>query len=482
MKYVFGLDLGTTTIKATMFDETGRPVADDAVERTLLMPQPGYLEQDAEQWFTDSAMVIRNAVQKSGVDPRDIVGLSISSQGITLVPVSEDQKAMANAINWMDNRPVEQLKRLIDAVSVDRIFHTTGKDGHSPAYSITKLMWFKDNMPEIYEKARWFLMPMDFVTMKLTGNVVTDHSMAAGGMCYSLADAAWDDEIIAAAGVKKSLLPEIKWAGESAGHLTAEAAAACGLTTDCIVAVGGQDQKVAAFGAKIAPGVVTFSMGTCGAFEFLLDAPKAHPDRALTLCPHVEPNKWVLEGCINTVGGAIKWCRDNVCPGLSYVDMNVEAEKAAPGSGGAFFYPFLAGRGTPHHESGTPAGGYTGLALHTTRADLIRSVYEGIAYESRLNLEAAEVLVGKIQQINAFSGGSKGAIVCRILAEVTGCTVHSYAYAEMGNLGAARLAAKACGLDWEAFGEPMLADSRDTVPSELQPEYDALFREYCKKL
>ena len=90
--------------------------------------------------------------------------------------------------------------------------------------------------------------------------------------------------------------------------------------------------------------------------------------------------------------------------------------------------------------------------------------------------------MGKIQQINAFSGGSKGAIVCRILAEVTGCTVHSYAYAEMGNLGAARLAAKACGLDWEAFGEPMLADSRDTVPSELQPEYDALFREYCKKL
>ena len=92
MKYVFGLDLGTTTIKATMFDETGRPVADDAVERTLLMPQPGYLEQDAEQWFTDSAMVIRNAVQKSGVDPRDIVGLSISSQGITL-----KSKIFANA-------------------------------------------------------------------------------------------------------------------------------------------------------------------------------------------------------------------------------------------------------------------------------------------------------------------------------------------------------------------------------------------------
>ena len=482
MKYVIGLDLGTTTIKATVFDERGAFVADSSIERQLILHGENFIEQNANEWVTDSADMIRKAVEKGGISGADVKGISISSQGITVVPVDENGNTLYNAINWMDLRPAKELARLVAIFPKEALAAVTGKGGTSPAYSITKYMWFKNHLPDIYEKAKYFLMPMDFVIMKLTGTYVTDHSMAAGSMCYSLKDRDWSEEILEAADIRRDILPEIRWSGESAGHLLPEMAEMCGLTTDCIVAVGGQDQKVAAHGARIAKDVVTLSLGTCGAFEFLLDQPDKDPSVNLTLCPHVEEGKWVMEGCINTVGGAIKWVRDVICTGLSYDDIDELAESAPVGSHGVLFYPHLAGSGTPHPNAETQTGIYRGLSLQSDRGDLCRALFEGIACECRLNIAEAERVVGHIRQINAFSGGSRASILCQILADVTGCTVRAYRYPEMGNLGAARLAAQAAGLDTEEFGKALLDDYVDYEPGKDKAAYEAVFREYCRRM
>ena len=342
-------------------------------------------------------------------------------------------------------------------------------------------MWFKEHMPAVYEKARSFLMPMDYVLMRLTGAVVTDHSMAAGSMCYSLEEKTWCQEIIAAAGVRPCVFPPVRWAGEVAGTLTKEAAQKCGLTTACLAVIGGQDQKVAAHGARNTADAVTLSLGTCGCFEFMTDSCEKDERIRLPLCPHVSEGRWTLEACMNTSGGAIKWVRDTICCGLSYDEMDELAEKAPIGSRGVRFYPYLAGSGNPHANAEAQTGSYRSLTLGAGREDLVRSLFEGIAYECRMNIEEAEKKVSKVRQINAFSGGSKAAILCRIIADVTGRTVRAYTYPEMGNLGAAALAAAAAGLDSDTFGSAVLDSFTDYVPGENRAQYDALYREYCRE-
>lgn len=480
MSYLIGLDLGTTTIKATLFDETGIPLAEDSIESSLLFPEPGYIEQSAPQWYDSSAAVIRKTLARAGIAAAAVSGISISSQGITIVPVDENGHALYNAISWMDVRPEAQKDTLASRFGEKLLIDVTGKPLKA-YYSIYKMMWFADTLPEVYKKTRLFLMPMDYMTMRFCGRAVTDHSMAAGTAAYSLLGHDWDDDIITAAGIKRSMFPEIKWSGEIAGNLTEQAARDTGLTTDCVVAVGGQDQKVAAYGTRLKKGAVTFSMGTSGTFEFILNGPTPHPKNKIPLCPHSEPNLWVLEGCINSLGGAIKWSRDTICAGLSYKEMDTLAEGVQAGSGGVVCYPFFTGQGVPHPASDRLAR-FDNIGLHTGRAELVRALYEGIAYECRLNIEASAPVSGKITCIHAFSGGSKSGILCQIIADVTGCAVRSYSFAEMGSLGAARLAARAGGMDAEEFGAGVLSDYTEKHPSGNTRLYSALYGEYIKGL
>ncbi len=480
MKYFIGLDLGTTVVKASLFDEEGAFISDSAIEQQLIYLSNGFIEQDASRWYSDAVSVITEVISNGQIRGGDVAGLSISSQGITIVPVDGNYRPLRNAINWLDSRPKSEIQGLIDGVGRERLTELTGKPA-IPGYSVPQLMWIRNHEPDVFGKARWFMMPMDFLMAKLTGVSLTDHSMAAGSLGYSIARMDWSDEILDAAGLDKMQFPNLAWAGQPVGTLSRQAASDTGLSAGCVVGVGGQDQKVAAFGARIEQGIATCSMGTCGAFEFLLTSPTPHPRNQLTLCPYLEKNHWVMEGCINSFGGAIKWLRDTICQGSSYQEMDAEAARSQAGAGGVLFYPFLTTMGTPHTVSSRLAG-FENLRLNTNRADLIRAVYESLAYECRLNLEAAVPYTGAITQLNVFSGGSRSDILCQMIADVTRYTVCAFDFSEMGSLGAARLAAKACGMDWQTFGDGLLAKQRRYVPGDSVNDYERFFMEYRKGL
>ena len=180
----------------------------------------------------------------------------------------------------------------------------------------------RENLPEVFARTWKFLMPMDFLIAKLTGRCVTDHSMASGTLLYDLREARWSEELLGRCGLDPALLPELRWAGEDAGALLPEVAEELGVSRDCRVAVGAQDQKCAALGAGLRPGVMTISLGTSAAVSMLHDRAEITEDHRIGWCGYVRPGFWVTEGVISTAATCLRWVRDTMFPGMSYDVIN----------------------------------------------------------------------------------------------------------------------------------------------------------------
>ena len=465
MRYFIGLDLGTTCIKALLLDETGVIAGVAGEECELIVPGKGRAEQDAESWVQLSGKVVRSVVSAAGIDPYDVAGLSISSQGITVVPVDKNYKPLRNAISWLDQRCGDEVALIRERKSDDDIRAITGIIP-TPGYTLPQILWMKRNEPEMFAGVHKLLLPHDYMCARFTGFPVTDHTMAGGTMLYDVRTGCWSDKLLDLYGVDRGLLPDIKWAGTPVGELRDEAAGILGLGRKTLVFTGGQDQKVAAFGSNLRINTATLSMGTCAAMEFMFDALPSHMGCALAASPYVEPGKWVLEACVSTAGAAIKWVRDTLFPGLSFSQLD-EMVTETQSSGGLFFYPYLQGSGTPFNTSAK--GAFTGISLGTTAAQLVRSVYEGIAMEVRLNLNSAEDAGVTVRDFTVFGGGSKSAVLNRMLACMTGKKLRSYNCPEMGAYGAASLAARATGTG--RFSLPVAAEW------EVEPAQAAIYNE-----
>ena len=472
MQYFIGLDLGTTTVKATVFDECGVEAGSAAVERILLTPKAGYCEQDALSWYTDSCKVIKEAVKD--LDATKVKGISISSQGITTVAVDGELMPLYNAINWMDTRDCKSWGELVSSVGQEYFLSSTGNRVVPDApKGIGKIMWIRDNEPEVYKRAKYFLMPASFVTAHLTGNVVTDPTMAAGTFAFSLKENDYDLKILAAAGIDADLLAPIKKTGSFAGKLLEKAALDCGLTTDCVVAVGGQDQKIAAYGVGLERNEIACSLGTSAALEFAVDGFSSHElPEMYKLCPYFD-GALVLEAVIKTACGSVRWLRDTVCRGCDYRAMDEEASSSEIGANGVVFVPYLAG--SPKNDKNAS---FNNLGLHNVRGDLIRAVYEGIGFEILRLISSVDI---KPERIRVYSGGSRSATLLQIIADITGVEVVAYQLNEMGSLGAAKLAVGLVGAETAEFTRSAMENARVYVPAAHE-EYSEPYELYLKFL
>jgi len=433
-QYYLGVDLGTTAVKVVLFDETGMAVCEASQELSLLYPNPGQIEQSPYDWYETPCQLIREVCRDCM--PGSVKAIGISSQGISIVPVDESFEPLSNGISWLDIRADRELEEMLQVMPEKQWFAITGKHP-STSYSLPKLLWLKKNQSALFEKAHMFLMPLDYLTARLCGNTVTDATMAGGTMLYNLQEKAWSKKICQAFGIPQEKLPDILPTTALAGWMNEESKKIAGLTGDIMVAVGAQDQKIAALGAGIATGVVTMSLGTAGAMEFLCEnESEVLPSFSFDTFDQVS---YVLEGCINTFGAAIKWARDHVFKGLSYREMDALAEQAPIGSGGVRFYPHLSGVSTPHYGEELRAG-WVGMTLETDRGCLIRSLYEGLACEVRMNVEAAKRAGANVEKLRIFGGSSKSDILCQILSDVTGLPVEAMAFTEIAAFGAAKVA------------------------------------------
>lgn len=465
MKVYLAVDLGTTGCRSILFDENLKQLAAAYEEYGLITPREKWTEQNAELWWEMTLRTAKEAIDKAGIDGRLIEGISISSQGITIVPVDENLKPLCNALSWLDVRAEAQTAQVEKDFGAKYMFTLTGKPVN-PAYSLPKILWLQQEQPEIYAKAWKFLMPMEYLIGKFTGNCVTDHSMASGTLMYDIKNLCWSREILDYYGIREDQLPKLCWSGQSAGYVLPEVARQLGLREDCVVAVGAQDQKCAAYGAGLEDGVMTISLGTAAAITKRWNEAKTEDNRGIGWCGYVVPGTWVTEGVINTAGTCLRWVRDMLFAGEDYDVMNREAIQARDRGSSLLFYPYLNG------FYPDPEGSFYGVNLATNRGDFALAVMEGIAFQIRIILEAMEAY-GNVHTLVLFGGGAKSPLWRQIIADVTNMKILIPVTPEAAGAGAAMLAAKAAGNDL-----PGLQIEECYSPAQNRAQYEEKYSKY----
>lgn len=462
MALLIGVDLGTTGCKAAVYDGRGATLGESYLEYGLIALSDTMIEQDPQAWWELTARAIGQALAAANADRSAVAGIAVSSQGISFVLLDEAGRPLGNAISWLDGRAVAQCTAILERYRAEDLFRRTGKRA-APFYVLPKLLWIRQQQPDVWRRARRLLLGHDYLVYQLCGEQVTDHSMAGGTLLYDLHGQDWSQELLEAFDIPRELLPSVRWSGEPIGKLRRAVADELGLRPDVVVAVGGQDQKCAALGAGITDGVATVSLGTASAIEQLMDRPATDPLMRIPTFAFVRPWRWVLEGVVGTAAGSLRWYRDTVAPGVPYSTLDREAEGVPPGSDGVLFYPHLGGAGSPYWLSAA-RGTFHGLSLATTRGHLTRAVLEGVAYQVRENLAVTAEIGGPAAQVILFGGGAKSPLWRQIIAAVLGRPVSWTQTAETASLGAAMLAGLGCG----AFATPDEARSRMKQPTAAE--------------
>lgn len=441
---LIGIDLGTTGCRSAVFDENLNIFGEEYIEYTLINLSDREIEQDANEWWELTKKVVKASVEKSGINSERIKGISVSSQGIAVMPVDKECKPLRNAISWLDTRAVDETKLIIEKFDRFDVYKTTGKRINE-AYTLPKLIWLKKNEPEVYNCTYKFLMPHDFITSKLCGAFTTDHTMASGTLAYDINMQKWWKEILETLGVEVEKLPEIKYSGTPVGIVIPEVAEEIGLPEGVVVSVGGQDQKCAALGAGIDEDTFTVSLGTATAVEKIFKSPAIDPEMRIPTFSYLFNNRWVMEGVIGTSCVSLKWFRNTLFSDKSYKELDSMVEEISDTAGNVFFYPFLSGSSSPYWYENS-RGCFYGINLSTSAAELTKSVMEGIAYQIKSNIQVMEEVDRPADGIRVFGGGAASRVWCQIIADVIGKRLSTLYTSEPACLGAAILAGLGAGM------------------------------------
>jgi len=477
MKYYIGIDIGTTGCKSSVYSCEGDVIGEAYIEYSLKVMSDIEIEQEPEIWWELLKKSLRQSIVRSGINSRHISAISISSQGISFLPVNSMCQPIYNAISWLDTRSSEQVNEILANMSEDEIYGITGKRVNA-GYVLPKIMWIRKYRPEIYKKTYKFLMSHDFILARMTGLYYTDHTLASGTLMYDLNTLNWNQKILDRFDIDIAKLPEIKWSGDAAGVIKRDVAEELGLNPSVMVAVGAQDQKAAALGAGLNHRSATVSLGTAGAIEVLFHKPVFDDRKCIPCFSYVNKGQWVLEAVVATAGAAVKWARNSIFDGLGYREMDMGAMESPEGANHVLFYPHLAGATSPYWCSHS-RGGFMGLSISTSKNDMLRSILEGISFQIKTNILQAEALGAGINTIQIFGGGSKSRVWCEMISHIVDKKVIAFKSPEIANLGAGILAVRGAGGRHTGFGERIRNDVEIYEPDRVKSEkYEWIYKRY----
>jgi len=471
--FVAALDLGTTGCRTFIFDLAGTIIASDYQEWQSFYPSPSFVEQDANTWWESIKKTTERAIKKSGIDKTDIVSLSVTNQRETIVPVDKEGKPLHNALVWQDRRTIDQVQFIKTKIGVDKIYETTGLT-IDPYFSATKILWFKDNKPEIYQKTHKFLLVSDFIIHKLTGSYYTDFSNASRTMLFDINKLKYSEEIASELEIDLDKMPEALECGVDIGEIVTDETL---FDKKTLVVTGAGDQQSAALGVGVvSPGEIKCTTGTGSFILAFLSQPKFDPEKRVLCSCHAVPGAWVQEASIFTTGAVLRWFRDQVgyeeCAAAQegqdpYDLMTTEAEKSPIGANGILLIPHFVGSGAPHWNP-LAKGIIFGLSLGHERKDLYRAVLEGVAFEIRKNIEVFKHIGISPKELMLTGGGSRSDFWNQIYADVLGITCVRNIIEESTSLGAAILAAAGAGIfpDISKAAENLCKVDKKWLPNE----------------
>lgn len=488
--YLLGIDIGTSACKAALFDRKGQVLAAANGEYPVYYPEEGWAEQNPEEWWSAVCEAVRQVIRKAGIQPEEIAGVGIDGQSWSAIAIDKGGKVLTNTPIWMDTRAQSICDRLNEEIGEDEIFRIAG-NSLQPSYTTAKILWYKENLPEVYSKIYKILQSNSYIAFKLTGQISQDLSQGYGLHCFDMRTGQWDEEMCRKMGIPRDFLPEIVPSDRIIGTVTKKAAEESGLAEGTPVAAGGLDAACGTLGAGVIhSGETQEQGGQAGGMSICIEKYQADP--RLILGFHVIPGKWLLQGGTTGGGGVMRWFEREFADyerlmreqtGISSLDqLNEIAEKVKPGCDGLVFLPYMAGERSPIWNP-YAKGVFYGLDFSKTKGHMVRACMEGVAFSLRHNLETAEEAGAKAEILRAMGGSANSLLWTQIKSDVTGKTMAVPASDTATTLGAALLAGVGTGFykDYEeAVAETVKVTRKHQPDPEKKAVYDKNYETYLE--
>jgi len=469
-----GTDVSTTGAKALLIDESGDVVSSATSPLPLSTPKPLWSEQDPHDWWVGIVTSIRQTLADAGATGNDVAAVGMTGQMHGLTLLDSRGEVLRPAILWNDQRTGAQCDEIHARVGLERFIRITGNKALT-GFTAPKILWVRENEPEIYGRAAQILLPKDYIRYRLTGEYGTDKAGAAGTVLFDLKARDWSPEVLEALEIPAAWLPPTFEGPEVTSVISKAAAETTGLRAGTPVVGGGGDQAAGAVGVgAVEPGIVSLVLGTSGVVFASTGGPFIEPEGRLHAFCHSVPGTWHLMGVMLSAAGSLQWFRDTLAPDLSFDALTADAAAVPAGAEGLLFLPYLTGERTPYPDPLARAG-FVGLTLRHARPHMTRAVLEGVAFGLRDSMELMKQSgLGEITQVRVSGGGAKSALWRQILADVINSELVTVNTTEGAAYGAAVLAGVGAGA-WASVPEACAAAVKIVDRVTPQPRQVAVY-------
>ncbi|MBH8586069.1 MULTISPECIES: xylulokinase [unclassified Thermoactinomyces] len=480
MKYVIGVDLGTSAVKLLLVNKPGEVVLQVSKSYPLIQERSGWSEQNPDDWVKATISGLKELLHQFAGDPEDIEGISFSGQMHGLVLLDENLEVLRNAILWNDTRTTEECREIEERVGKERLLEIT-KNPALEGFTLPKLLWVKKHEPHLYQKAGAFVLPKDYVRFKLTGKLHMDYSDAAGTLLMNVPEKTWSREIGERVGVDMRLCPPLIDSVDEVGTVTPEITKETGLSPATRVFAGGADNACGAIGAGILKeGKTLVSIGTSGVvLTYEKDGTKDFGGK-VHYFNHGAPDAFYTMGVTLAAGYSLSWLKEVLANNGDFDELLNGIDRIPAGADGLLFTPYIAGERTPHADA-LIRGSWIGLDSSHQKEHLVRSVLEGITFSLNESVEMFRANGKKVDQVISIGGGAKNETWLQMQADIFGAKVVKLKSEQGPGMGAAMLAAAGCG--WfeslSECAEQFVKEERvyEPIPENVK-KYRQLFRIY----
>lgn len=480
MKYVIGVDLGTSAVKVLLVNHNGDVVQEVSKEYPLIQEKMGYSEQNPQDWVDQTVAALSDLMNNFDGDIEAVEGISFSGQMHGLVLLDAENEVLRPAILWNDTRTTAECEEIYEKVGKEKLFSIT-KNPALEGFTLPKILWVKKHEPEIYAKAEKFVLPKDYVRYRLTGSLEMEYSDAAGTLLLDIEKKDWSREICQILGVDEKLLPDLVASHDMVGTVTEEIAEETGLSSQTKVFAGGADNACGAIGAGIlSDGKTLCSIGTSGVILSYEESGAKDFDGKVHYFNHGAPDAYYTMGVTLAAGHSLNWFKQTFAKDETFDELLADIDTVPVGSNGLLFTPYLVGERTPHADA-VIRSTFTGIDDSHERKHFARAVLEGITFSLHESIEIFREHGKNIDSIVCIGGGAKNETWLQIQADIFNAKVVRLASEQGPGMGAAMLAAYGCG--WfdslEECADQFLQVAQEYEPIEENVEkYKNLFKAY----
>jgi len=444
MKYVIGVDLGTSAVKILLVNQKGEVYKEVSKSYPLIIEKSGYSEQNPEEWVEKTKAGLTELIEQFDGDVNDIEGMSFSGQMHGLVLLNQEHKVLRNAILWNDTRTTKQCEEIYEVVGKQQLLEIT-KNPALEGFTLPKILWVKENEPELFEQSSVFMLPKDYLRYRITGHIHMEYSDAAGTLLLNVAKREWSQEILTPFGLSPEFCPPLVESHDFVGTVTAEFAQATGLSEGTKVFAGGADNACGAIGSGIlSEGKTLCSIGTSGVVLSYEERSDLDFEGKVHYFNHGEENTFYTMGVTLAAGYSLSWFKDTFAKQEAF-DQFLEGVGEVPaGSNGLLFTPYIVGERTPHADSNI-RGSFIGIDAAHERKTFARAVLEGITFSLHESIEIFRNSGKTIDSIISIGGGAKNETWLQMQADIFNAKIEKLTSEQGPGMGAAMLAAYGCG-------------------------------------